>query len=145
MISMTFGQPMIISKTDAMAIPLSLGQNNEHVFAPSPDSSLSSLLIDTSCSKMAFFSESLKLFQIAGDLLPMVYPSDKSSSILSRSDLSPQIRLDNLDFNTFLQIDDSLHRWIDALPSCLQLQAVDSLIPQVDPIQTRQSVVLRLR
>lgn len=142
---MTFGRRMIISQTDAMTISLPPGQGNEHVFAPSTNPSINGSLADGNYSKMDFFSESLKLFQIAGDMLPMIYSSNKSSSFSPCSDLSAQARLDNLDFNAFLRIDNSLHRWKDALPCCLQIQAADALIPQVDPMQIRQSVVLHLR
>ncbi|KAL6900491.1 fungal-specific transcription factor domain-containing protein [Trichoderma evansii] len=144
-ISIAFGRPTRIKQTDAMAISLPPGHGNEHVFPHSINSSGNASFVDEHYSKMDFFSESLKLFQIAGDMLPIIYSSNKSSFFSPLSDLSAQARLDDLDFNAFLRIDNSLHRWIDALPCCLQIQAVDAPLPEMDPIQIRQSVVLHLR
>ncbi|KAL7907576.1 fungal-specific transcription factor domain-containing protein [Trichoderma velutinum] len=146
MVSMTLGRPMTINKTDALAIPLPQSDSSDYVFSPSANDRSKGLPPDCYASRMDFFSESMKLYSITGDMLAIVYSRDPSSSFAPRSDLSPQARLDKLDFNTVLRIDNSLRHWKETLPLCLQTRPTESVIANKDdPIQVRQANVLHLR
>ncbi|KAL6788838.1 fungal-specific transcription factor domain-containing protein [Trichoderma sp. SZMC 28012] len=146
MVSMTQGRPMTISKTDSMAVPLPQSDTSDHVFSPSAPDRAEGPLPDSYASRMNFFSESMKLYSITGDMLAIVYSRDPSSSFAPRSDLSPQARLDKLDFNTVLRIDNSLRHWKETLPLCLQTRPTDSVVANKDdPVLIRQANVLHLR
>lgn len=143
---MTQGRPMTISKTDSMAVPLPQSDTSDHVFSPSAPDRAKGPLPDSYASRMNFFSESMKLYSITGDMLAIVYSRDPSSSFAPRSDLSPQARLDKLDFNTVLRIDNSLRHWKETLPLCLQTRPTDSVVANKDdPVLIRQANVLHLR
>ncbi|PKK41117.1 hypothetical protein CI102_14977 [Trichoderma harzianum] len=73
MVSMTQGRPTTISKTDSMAVPLPQSDGSDHVFSPSVADRAKRPLSDCYASRMEFFSESMKLYSITGDMLAIVY------------------------------------------------------------------------
>lgn len=137
---MTLGRPMTISKTDAFTVPLPLPADD----GIDPMSLHDDYWLLETSPNTEFFIQSVKLYSITEEMLSTIYSRDKSNPFASRSELTPNSRLNNLDFNTILRIDNTLYNWKDSLPYYLQLQSTQS-VTRKDAIRVRQANILHLR
>lgn len=141
MVSMTLGRPMMISRSDALAIPLPASIDDDCLSAePGKDNEQP----PDRPSKMEFFIQSLKLFQITEATLSSMYAGDSRSDQDGSTQRKPN--LEDLDFNTIISIESSLRKWNHSIPGYLKLQFENSELDSfLDPVLKRQANILHLR
>ena len=119
-LSMTFGRPAMISKSLADAVPLP-ETNDEN----SPDNTDQGLQPNNQPSRMAFFVESLRLYDIMNDVLLELYT--RENNIKGRQDTaSHRSDYDSVDLATILKLDRALMLWGQSLPPHLRISSPES-------------------
>jgi hypothetical protein len=132
-LSMTFGRPPMIAKSLADAVPLPETNDFEG----------GELQLNNQQSKMAFFVESLRLYNIMNDILLELYTSfEESSTKDQHSKNNQQSDYESIDMATILKFDHDLMQWGRSLPPHLRISSPES----AENITVQmQSVVCRAR
>lgn len=129
---MTFGRPAMIAKSFANAVPLPESET--------PDSVGSDEQQQNQPSRIAFFVESLRLYDIMNDILIELYTNHDHGS--SGDAVTRQSDDNFLNLETILRLDQSLMLWGRSLPPYLRISSFESA--QNTTCQM-QSIVCRAR
>jgi hypothetical protein len=140
-VSMTLGLPMVISKRDALAVPLPACLDDADLSTIPGQDAAESQEVTT---QTEFYVQSLRLYEITEEVLTTMYASEGRITPMKTENLLPIERVNHVDFNTVLKLEASLQRWHASLPCKLKVReniAKDML----DPVFSRQANLLRLR
>lgn len=130
---MTFGRPTMIAKSLADAVPLPETNNLGN----------QELQLNNQPSKVAFFVESLRLYNIMNDILLELYMRSESNSAKDQhSRDTEQSDYESIELVTILKLDHDLMQWGRSLPLHLRISSPESA---ENTIIQMQSVVCRAR
>lgn len=136
LVSMTLGRPTVISKTDALNVPLPKSIDDEDLSVASESDR--GLQLDNKPSITEFYVQSLKLYIIQEEILSVFYSTDRKAY------LPPMQRLEDLNFDAILRADSSLRRWRDSLPDFIEI--CGGISDEMDrTVFSRQANILHLR
>ena len=141
LVSMTLGRPTVISKADALNVPLPKSIDDEHLSAaPGSDRGLQ---LENKPSVTEFYLQSLKLYMIQDETLSVFY-SDYSTD--RKAYLPPMQKLEDLNFDAIIRADSSLRRWHDLLPDFIKVKVGDGISDEMGKtVFARQANILHLR
>ena len=125
---MTFGRPSMIASWLSSAVPLPRMIDDDYL---DTETTSSAIRPDGEATKVSFFIESSKLYEIVNSSLLELYMNPENSSIESDVDLS-----------TVLRHDSELSKWLSLIPATLRHSISNST---EDFILKRQRIVLRAR
>jgi hypothetical protein len=140
-VSMTLGLPMVVSRADALAVPLPASIDDIYLSAqPGQDGSQPRDVLPQS----QFFIESLRLYRITEEVLSAMYSKEEKIPSGTKPGISAAEKLASFDFNTVLKIEASLQHWHESLPDQLR-QKPNSVGSTTDSVVWRQANILHLR
>lgn len=138
-VSMTFGRPSMIPTNTRVPIPASI--DDEYIPTPEDPLNLDPSQPPGIPSRMCFFTQTLKLYDILGDILSVFYSSPRSPPFSDRARAEE-------DYQAVLRFDRCLLNFQFELPDFLRFRYIDpetgSEIPR-DPVLLRQANVLHSR
>ena len=132
---MTFGRPAMISKSHVDAIPLPETNDTDHHAAV--------LQQWNQPSRMSFFVESLRLYDIMNDILVELYINAENSVDKKQHGTAfQQQSIESVDLTTILKLDQALMMWGRSLPPHLRISSAESIGSTTFQVQ---SIVCRAR
>ena len=135
---MTFGRPAMISKSHADAIPLPETNDTKFLSVAQPE-----LPFNYQPSSIAFFVESLRLYDIMNDILLELYTNTEYTTAKDQHGVAAQ-QTDHepTDLRTILKLDQALMQWGRSLPPHLRISSLESM---ENVTFQMQSIVCRAR
>lgn len=132
---------MVVSKRDALAVPLPACLDDADLSTtPGQDTAEARGVV----TQAEFYVQSLRLYEITEEVLSAMYASEGRVPSMTKENLSPVERVEQIDFSTVLMLDASLRQWYASLPNKLKVRK-NNAEDVKEAVLLRQANLLRLR